>query len=194
MVKEGIQRLQIDLDELLGVLAELFDTKDFSVVYCDTFEYNQETKTIYVDERHDNVATIMGMAHEFMHHVQNIESRAIKGLDMEDYKLYKLLSEKDEKFLWMHKNVPQEIEANAFCKLFIDRYLKFLHDNEVISTNKLRARLKQAIEILAISPNEFYGEDKVNELLTKENDAYKRLDARYGNDIGFILTKKFIKI
>ena len=194
MAKEGIQRLQIDLDELLGVLAELFDTKDFSVVYGDTFEYNQETKTIYVDERHDNLTTIMGMAHEFMHHVQNIENRAVKGLDMEDYKLYKLLSEKDEKFLWVHKNVPQEIEANAFCKLFIDRYLKFLHGNKIISTHKFRAGQKQAVDILGIDPNEFYGEDKVKELLAKEGDAYNRLDARYGNDIELILIKKFIKI
>ena len=188
MAKEDIERLQIDLDGLLEVLSELFDTRDFTIVYGKDFEYNQEAKTIYVGENYDYIMSAMGIAHEFMHHVKNIEGRAIKGLDMEDYKQLKLLSLIDDKFLWPHKNVPQEIEANAFCKLFIDRYLKFLHGNKIISTHKFRAGQKQAVDILGIDPNEFYGEEKVKELLDKEAATYKELDARYGNDIEFILT------
>jgi len=89
--------------------------------------------TVFVDDYANEVTTIIGLAHEVMHHKQNEKGRALKGDDLHNYQIAKLFMMKDPKYLWLQRSEP-----NAFCKLFVDKLLKVAHLCKMITTYKYR--------------------------------------------------------
>ena len=188
--------MEIRLDDAFMILAHLFNTS-FDVVYGTSCEYNQDTKTVYINHFESWIEQIMGAAREVMHHHQHEEGRGTHGEDMEFYKRCKLAMIKDPKLLWLQRSEPNEVEANAFCKVFADRLLKFAHDNKMLTTYKYRKLLAEAVDILALTtndPTDFYTNAQNQKVLDKEKVVYRTLEAKYGNDITLLLTKKFASI
>ena len=185
--------LNIDGMDAIEILSELFGLKDFCVVFSEKgAEYDRKKKTIFIPDRYENWKQIMGLAHEIMHHKQHIEKRLIDGLDLEEYALYGALIEKDERFLWLQRIEPDEIEANAFCALFINKVYEFFYKHGAITKSTYNKMLKQTEDILAVTEALEGSEGKLLEIKSKEKAEHKRLDAEYGEKIMELLAKRLI--
>ena len=175
----------IEASDSIEIIAELFGLYNFSVDYAeeDIIDYNPETKNIRMTYNVEFVDETIGLAHEIMHHKQNIEKRNLKGEDIQDYNIAAATSDFDERYLWMVRKFPTEIESHAFAALYATILYKFLYKNGRITRRAYDVYARYIKRTNKLSS--YYQKDKARilEIYSQIDQEYARLEAEYGSRI-----------
>ena len=179
------------MDDVIEILAELFNAYDVQIFYWDEdFEYNPKKKIIYAPEDAGGVFAIMGIAHEFMHHKQNIDKRWMSEDEAGDYKIHIIVASVDERSQWLLRMPDIEIEANAFCKLFIERLLEFNFINGFLDDEGRKIALRAVRDYLEIAKPHPDNESKVKEIKAKEKSLHAKLKGELSVKIDDLIFKR----
>lgn len=196
--KTNPPKIKWGLIHIIEAIARALEINSFSVDIrpsVERTEYNRANKTIKIK---GDIINIKTLAHELYHHYQNINGLLPKDGSPEKTEYvayrYKLHMHYDPNFSWAYLTFPWEAQAEAFGRVFIEHYFRYVNKIGILSEDDLSKTLEAVAKIGV--PVKFLSSHRkfVEQFKRDFENIYVAFSSKYGDKTDIALETIFSDI